>query len=65
MGKLYIVGIGPGCHEDMTLRADKALSESDVIAGYTVYVDLVRDYYSDKEFISTPMMGEVNRCRMA
>lgn len=65
MGKIYIVGIGPGCHEDMTLRADKALGESDVIAGYTVYVDLVRDYYSDKEFISTPMMGEVNRCRMA
>lgn len=65
MGTLYIVGIGPGCHEDMTLRADKALSESDIIIGYTVYVNLVRDYYCDKEFISTPMMREVDRCRIA
>lgn len=65
MGKLYVVGIGPGCHEDMTLRADKALRESDVIAGYTVYVELVQDYYKEKEFISTPMLREVERCKKA
>ncbi len=65
MGTLYIVGIGPGCHEDMTLRADKALKESDIIIGYTVYIELVRNYYCDKEFISTPMMREIDRCRIA
>ena len=47
-GKLYVVGIGPGNYEEMTLRAIKALEESDVIAGYTVYCDLVRDRFPDK-----------------
>ena len=65
MGKLTVVGIGPGDYENMTVRADRALRESQVIVGYTVYVDLVRDRYPDKEFLATPMTGEVKRCRMA
>ena len=65
MGKLYIVGIGPGNHEDMTIRADLALQECDVIIGYHVYVDLVKDHYPGKEFMTTPMTKEADRCRMA
>ena len=65
MGKLYVVGIGPGCYEDMTIRADKALMECDVIPGYTVYCDLLRPYFPDKEYLSTPMMGEEKRVAMA
>ena len=34
--KLYIVGIGPGNYENMTVRADRALQESQVIVGYPV-----------------------------
>lgn len=64
-GKLYVVGIGPGSYEDMTVRAVKALEESHVIAGYTVYVDLVREHFPDKEFITTPMRREQERCRLA
>ena len=64
-GKLTVVGIGPGGYEDMTIRADRALRECQVIVGYTVYVDLVRDRYPDKEYLTTPMTGEVKRCRMA
>ncbi|MBO4458212.1 MAG: precorrin-3B C(17)-methyltransferase [Butyrivibrio sp.] len=64
-GKLKIVGIGPGNYENMTIRAADALSRSDVIAGYTVYCELVRPYYKDKEYISTPMMGEEKRVEMA
>ncbi|SFU34380.1 cobalt-precorrin 5A hydrolase / precorrin-3B C17-methyltransferase [Butyrivibrio sp. INlla21] len=64
-GSLTVVGIGPGAYEDMTVRAQKALLESDVIAGYTVYCDLVRPYYKDKEYISTPMMGEEKRVELA
>ena len=41
MRKLAVVGIGPGNYENMTIRADRALRECDVIVGYTVYVDLV------------------------
>ena len=64
-GKLTVVGIGPGGYEDMTIRADRALRECQVIVGYTVYVDLVRDRYPEKEYLTTPMTGEVKRCRMA
>lgn len=65
MSKLTVVGIGPGDYGDMTVRADRALGESRVIVGYTVYVDLVRSRYPDKEYLATPMTGEVKRCRMA
>ena len=65
MTKLYVIGLGPGSYEDMTMRAAKALASCDVIAGYTVYVDLIRDYYSDKEFLTTPMTKEEERCRLA
>lgn len=64
-GKLYMVGIGPGSYEDMTIRAARILQESQVIAGYTVYVDLIREQLGDKEFLSTPMKQEVDRCRAA
>ena len=65
MGKLIVVGIGPGDYENMTVRADRALQDSDVIIGYTVYVDLVRDRYPDKEFFETPMTRETERCQIA
>ena len=63
--KLYVVGIGPGSFENMTVRAVNALKECDVIAGYTVYCDLVRPHFPDKDYISTPMMGEEKRVKMA
>ena len=63
--KLYVVGIGPGNYENMTIRADRALADSQVIVGYPVYVDLVKDRYPGKELLSTPMTQEADRCRMA
>lgn len=65
MSKLYIVGIGPGAYEQMTVKAINALKDSDVIIGYTVYVDLVREHFPDKEFMTTPMKKEVERCEIA
>lgn len=64
-GHIYVVGIGPGAYEKMTIEAANVLKNSDVIAGYTVYVDLVKDHFGDKEFLTTPMRQEVERCRMA
>lgn len=49
MSKLTVVGIGPGNYENMTVRADLALKACDVIIGYHVYVDLVKDRYPDKD----------------
>lgn len=64
-GKVSVVGIGPGNYENMTLRAAQTLKACDVIAGYTVYCDLVRPFFPDKEYISTPMMGEEKRVKLA
>lgn len=65
MSKLTAVGIGPGNYENMTIRADQALRDADVIVGYTVYVELVRDRYPEKEFLTTAMTRETQRCAMA
>ena len=65
MAKLYIVGIGPGNYENMTVRADRALRECDVIVGYSVYVDLVKERYPGKEYRTTVMTQEAERCRLA
>lgn len=65
MSKIYVVGIGPGAYEQMTMRAANALHSCDTIVGYTVYVDLVKEHFADKEFLTTPMKKEVDRCRLA
>ena len=65
MNKIYVVGIGPGAYEKMTIEAEEALKNSDVIIGYTVYVDLVKNHFPGKEFLTTPMKKEVERCVMA
>ena len=65
MKKLTVVGMGPGEYESMTLRAVKALNTCDVIVGYTVYVELAKPYFPDKEFLTTPMKREIERCEMA
>ena len=65
MSKIAVVGIGPGEYEQMTLRAIHALQQCDVIIGYTVYVDLVKEYFPGKEMMTTPMRREMERCSLA
>ena len=64
MAVINVVGIGPGKIEDMTIRAYDTLKKSDVLVGYTTYIDLVKDEFSEKELLSTPMKREVERCRL-
>ena len=65
MKKVLVVGIGPGEYEQMTIRAASALREAQVIVGYTVYVDLVREHFPGKRFLTTPMTQEAERCQLA
>jgi len=65
LNKVYVVGIGPGEYEQMTLKAIRILKESDVIIGYTVYVNLINELFPEKELIATPMKGEAKRCEIA
>lgn len=61
-GKIYVVGIGPGNMEDISVRAYKVLKNVDIIAGYVTYVNLVKDEFKEKEFYSSGMKREVERC---
>ncbi|MBP6063740.1 MAG: precorrin-3B C(17)-methyltransferase [Fusobacteriaceae bacterium] len=61
--KIYIVGIGPGNLDDMSKRAYDTLKNSDVIIGYSVYIDLIKDEFKDKEIISSGMKKEIERCK--
>ena len=63
MNKVYVVGIGPGGAEQITPQARGAMDRSEVLCGYTVYIDLVRPLYPDKEVFTTPMTRELERCR--
>ncbi|MDO5788745.1 MAG: precorrin-3B C(17)-methyltransferase [Fusobacterium sp.] len=61
-GKIYVVGIGPGNMEDISIRAYNILKNVDIIAGYITYVDLVKDEFSEKEFYVSGMKKEIDRC---
>ena len=65
MKQLYVVGIGPGAYEKMTGEAVAALKKCEAIAGYQVYIDLVRADFPDKLWIVTGMMHEKERCELA
>ena len=59
MEKIYAVGMGPGKKKKKNAEAREVIVSCDVIAGYTVYVDLVRKELKEselegKEFITTP-----------
>ncbi len=65
MGKLYVVGFGPGDAENMTELCVRRLRESDVIVGYTGYISLLRPLFPGKMFQETGMTREGERCRAA
>ncbi len=65
MGKLYVVGFGPGGKEHMTLKAVDVIENADVVTGYTTYIDILKEYFPNKNYIATPMMREVERCKIA
>ena len=65
MTKIYALGIGPGDAGYLAPVAKEALIQSDVIVGYTGYVELIADLTKGKEIIATGMKGETERCEAA
>ncbi len=63
--KIYVVGLGPGGVNQVTPRAIGALEECDVITGYDVYIDLIKERFPHQRFVSTPMKREIERCHIA
>lgn len=62
---VFVVGLGPGGPQFLTAQAQSALTQAEVLCGYTVYLDLVRPYFPEKEYYSTGMTQEIDRCRWA
>lgn len=65
MNKVYVVGLGPGAGNQMTIQAAEVLERCSLIVGYMVYVDLIREQFPDKQYRTTPMKQEVKRCQIA
>lgn len=63
MGKIYVVGIGPGNKENMTFKAYSAMNNSDVIIGHKTYISLVENMFKNKIFIKSSMRKEMERCQ--
>ena len=65
MGKLYVIGIGPGGLDYMTLRAKEAIDECNIVVGYNKYIDMIKPLVENKELFFTGMRGEEARCKKA
>ena len=62
---IYVIGIGPGCKDLMTMEAIKAIEDAEVIVGYKTYIDLVKEFIVDKEVVQNGMRKEIERCKQA
>ena len=62
---LKIVGFGSGAKDNMTLEAFAAISDAGLIVGYKTYVNILKQYFPEKEYYSTDMMQEKERCQYA
>lgn len=62
-GGIVVVGLGSGAPGQITPEVDAALLHCDTVAGYTPYVDFIRDRIPGKPLIQNGMMGELARCR--
>ena len=65
MGKISVIGIGPGGLDEMTPRACKAIEGAEVVAGYNTYIKLIEELLRGKKIIGRAMMQEVERCQLA
>ena len=65
MGKIFVVGIGPGGLDEMTPKARSAIEAAEVVAGYNTYVRLVEKILGGKKIIGRAMMQEVERSHLA
>ncbi|MDK2876407.1 MAG: precorrin-3B C17-methyltransferase / cobalt-factor methyltransferase [Archaeoglobaceae archaeon] len=62
--KLYVVGIGPGSKDLLTLKAYEVLKNADVVIGHKRYIDLIRDIVRG-EIIESAMRRELERVKLA
>jgi len=62
---IYVIGIGPGSKELMTMQCIDAIKDAEVIVGYKTYINLITDLIEGKEVVQNGMRQEIDRCREA
>lgn len=65
MAKIFLVSLGPGALEHMTVRAQQALREAEIVIGYHAYIDLCRPLLTEQTVIASGMTEEIARCQAA
>lgn len=61
-GRLYLVGIGPGNLDQITPSAQVAITEADMVIGYSLYLDLIRPLFRPGQLIeASPITQERQR----
>ncbi|GLQ35270.1 precorrin-3 methylase CobJ [Amylibacter marinus] len=65
VGKLSIIGIGPGQHSWRTPEASALVAEAEELVGYGLYIDLLGPLAKGKIRSDFPLGGEEERCRYA
>jgi precorrin-3B C17-methyltransferase len=64
-GKIFVIGLGPGKNEFMSIKAIDAIKKSEIIVGYITYIKLIEDLIGGKKTVSSGMRKEVERCKEA
>lgn len=65
LGKLYLVGLGPGDRELMTPAAARVIDECDVVLGYSGYIEQIADLIEGKQTLSMGLGEEIERATKA
>ena len=66
VGKLYLIGTGPGSLAQVTPAARAALTQCEAVIGYQLYVDLIQPLLQAQQIIeASPITQEVQRAERA
>lgn len=65
VGRIYLIGLGPGDRTLLTPATLDAIYRSDAIVGYDGYLDQVRDLTDGKQIVSMPLGMEMERAAQA
>lgn len=65
VGKIFLIGLGPGDRNLMTAAVLEALARCDAVVGYDGYLAQVRDLVDRKQVVSMPLGKEMERAAKA
>lgn len=66
LGQLWLVGTGPGNLDQITPAAKGAISQADVVIGYSLYIDLIRPLLRPGQIVeASPITQERQRAERA